>query len=83
MNEVQFDTSLLVTIDDLSLFVLLNPGLLLTNIKLDLDETVVLEATTHSWRYNIHSLGATNFVGAAAVRLDLVGAFDKRRVEAS
>ena len=62
MNEVQLDTVLLVTIYNLSLLVLLNSGLLLTYIKLDLDETVVLEATTHSWGDNVGFLGTTNFV---------------------
>ena len=83
VNEVQLDTILLVTIDNFPPFVLLNSGLLLTNIKLDLDETIVLKATTHSWSYNVRFLGATDFVGAAAVRLNLIGAFDQRRVEAS
>ena len=62
MNEIQLNTVLVVTIDNLSLLVLLDPGLLLTGIKLDLDETVVLEATTDSWGDHIGFLGATDFV---------------------
>ena len=52
----------MVTIDDLSLLVLLDSGLLITNIKLDFDESVILEATTHSWGDNIGLFGATDFV---------------------
>ena len=52
----------MVTVDDLSLLVLLDPGLLITDIKLDLDESVVLEATTYSWGDNIGLFGTTDFV---------------------
>lgn len=82
VNEVELDTILLVTIDNLALLIFFNSGLLLTDIKLDLDETIVLQATTYGRGDNKRSLGATDFVKAATIWLNLIGAFDKRKVEA-
>ena len=62
MNKVQLDTILMIAIDNLSLLVLLDSGLLFADIKLDLDETVVLESTTHSWGDNMSPFGATELV---------------------
>ena len=72
----------MITIDNLSLLVLLDPGFLFTDIQLNLDETVVLEATADSWSDNIGFFGATDFVRAAAVWLNLAGAFEKRNIKA-